>query len=91
MPLNTTKDLTSKRKTSKMDGGTNMEKKQSTGKHKRKKKDQKGKIHDKYDELRKNVRRTNFVRRTTDSKASHLQSFASNLFSLNHSIKARLW
>ena len=28
MSLNTTKDLTSKRKTSKMDGGTNMEKKQ---------------------------------------------------------------
>ena len=72
MPLNTTNDLTSKRKTSKMDGGTNMEKKQSAGNHKWKKKDQKGKIHDKYGELRKNVSRTNFVRRTIDTCSPHI-------------------
>ena len=48
-----------------MDGGTNMEKKQSTGNHKRKKKDQKGKFHGKYGELAKKVRRT------TDTSAPH--------------------
>ena len=55
-----------------MDGGTNMEKKQSAGNHKRKRKDQKGKFHDKYGELRKNVRRTNFVRRATDASTPHI-------------------
>ena len=43
----------------------------SAGKHKRKKKDQTGKIHDKYDELRKNVRGINFVRRTKKTSAPH--------------------
>ena len=72
MPLNTTKDLTSKRKTSKMDGGTNMEKYQSTGNRKKKRKDLKGKIRGKYGELRKNIRRTNFVHRATDASLPHI-------------------
>ena len=49
-----------------MDGGTKREKEQSAGNHKKKRKDQKGKIYDKYGELRK------FVRRTTDTSAPHI-------------------
>ena len=54
-----------------MDGGTNMEKRQSAGNHKKKIKDQKSKFHDKYGELRIFVRRTKFVRRTTDVSSPH--------------------
>ena len=72
MPLNTTKDLTSKRKSSNMDGGTNMKKMQSAGNHKRKKKDQKGNINGKCGELRNFVRRTKIVRRTTDTSSPNI-------------------
>ena len=64
--------MTSKRKTSKMDGGTKREKKQSAGKRNRKKKDQKSKLYDKYGEQSKNVRRTNIVRRTKKESSPHI-------------------
>ena len=48
-----------------------MEKRQSAGNRKKKRKDQKSKFHDKYGELRNFVRRTNFVRRATDTSSPH--------------------
>ena len=55
-----------------MDGETNMNKSQSAGNHQKKKKDQKGNICEKIGELAKNVRRTNFVRRATDTSSPHI-------------------
>ena len=49
-----------------------MEKRQSAGNHKKKRKDQKSKFHDKYGELRIFVRRTKFVRRVTDVSSPHI-------------------
>ena len=55
-----------------MDGWTIMEKRQSAGNHKKKRKDQKSNIYDKYGELRIFVRRTKFVRRATDVSSPHI-------------------
>ena len=48
-----------------------MNKSQSAGNHQKKKKDQKGNIYGKYGELRNFVRRTNFIRRATNTSALH--------------------
>ena len=49
-----------------------MNKRQSAGNHKKKKKDQKGNIYEKVGEQAKNVRRTKFVRRATDTSSPHI-------------------
>ena len=57
-----------------MDGWTNMEKRQSAGNHKKKRKDQKCNIYGMFGELRNFVRRTKFVRRATDVSSPHIGS-----------------